>query len=1090
MARQPADQAQRDRALTELDTCFLVEAAAGTGKTTLLVGRIMALLRRRSARLTELVAITFTEKAAGELKVRLREEIEAALREASGAARDGFRRALADLDRMTVCTIHSFCAELLRERPVEGRVDPGFVVADELASSLLFRETWDAWLAGQMQPDNAPLRRAIEFGVSFEDHAYGPSKLSWLAGLLNDNRDLAVSLCPEGADEPEAFGPLAAGAGAKIQALAELAATECRSNDDAAAVHIRGLAAWARGLAGPQFDEVIRWGNLMPKLKKGKVGNQKNWGDLATVRERLNEAQIACEDLRSRVSHRVIIDLIQWAMPFLERYAAAKAARRMLDFQDLLLLARDMLKGSRPARGYFKRKIRYLLIDEFQDTDPLQTEIAFFLAEQEEDFAETWEAAALKPGKLFLVGDPKQSIYGFRRADLDLYGKVKERIQTQGGILTLSVNFRTVPQVIGEVNKVFEPLMTGPVNGRFEPSHVPLVAFRNADGQDAGVRLAFPPANLDTAGWKSEDWRRVEAGCIASAIREMVDRGTPVYDKTSGAPGWRPVQYGDMAVIFRATTNLDDLERAFRAHDVPYQIAGGKHYYARQEFQNLLCVLKAVENPHDSLSVLAALRSPFFGHSDADILRHSGCGGGFNYLNPVPREWAGLAKAFETLRELHAMRNQASARHVLTRLFDRTKALQVYAMKPHGEQRVANLLKVMDLARTVQNAENETFAGVVRWLGRMESEAQAEGESPVAEADENVVQFLTFHKAKGLEFPVVFIAFMGSGSSTPDDFVFTRGETPALELRLPGDTTTLGWEAASADKKDRAEHERRRLFYVALTRARDQLVLPIGWWKKAEGLLEYVQAVYPASQPEEGAPWHDRMFDTSRYELGKRATDRFALRVRLEDAITPAACAFAEHRRQWSERMTRRMGALAQARTALSPSALAESLEPAAVAEGDSEKGKRIGTLAHAILERIDFNQPGDALSLARRFAVEADDVDIVVPLVKRALEMPVMRRAARAERVFRELPFTMLTEDGQPSNGVVDLVFMDSAGAVIVDYKADQCDVENVGDRAQHHAPQIKQYAKALTQILGQPVREAWLLFLRPGLAERVALE
>ena len=232
--------------------------------------------------------------------------------------------------------------------------------------------------------------------------------------------------------------------------------------------------------------------------------------------------------LAGEAAHRVLCDLVEWLRPFLDRYRQAKERRRALDFTDLLLKARDMLRDNRAARDYFKRAFRFILVDEFQDTDPLQAEIVFFLSERPGEHAADWEAAHLVPGKLFIVGDPKQSIYRFRRADLDLYGKVRAAVARQGATLQLSVNFRTVPRITDEVNPIFEPLMTGPVGDRFEPKHVALVPHRPDEGTEPCVLVPLPPKRLTGQTLKAEEWRREGVRLHRGVHPELVRSGRTI----------------------------------------------------------------------------------------------------------------------------------------------------------------------------------------------------------------------------------------------------------------------------------------------------------------------------------------------------------------------------------------------------------------------------------------------------------------------------------------------------------------------------------------------------------------------------------
>jgi ATP-dependent helicase/nuclease subunit A len=1083
-SKQPADQLHRDRAVSDLDTSFLVEAAAGTGKTTLLVSRIMALLRGGKARLGEIAAITFTEKAAGELKVRLREEIESALREEGDVSE--FRDALADLDSMTVGTIHSFCADLIRERPVEAGVEPGFGMADELTSAMIFQETWDAWLAGEMVPENRVLRRAIEHGVTYADNSFAPSQLVGLAKSLMGNRDRLDRMALAPAEDECVLVARATEIRNQIAFLSDFGDGECVDAADKGMEVIRSLAAWSDKLPLPEFDALPTWLAAAPTVKS-RSGRKDGWSSPASLkrmRDGLEQIKETIESLQRGLSHRILSQLVEWLNAFLARYDEAKSQRCVLDFQDLLIIARTMLRDSKVARNYFKSAWRYLLVDEFQDTDPLQTEIVFFLCEQFGEHEENWESVKLIPGKLFLVGDPKQSIYSFRRADLDLYGRVKEVVGQQGDLLNLSVNFRTAPEILNEINRVFRPLMTGPTDKRYEPDHVDLIGFRETDGRDVGVRI-LPPPELDAEGFHADEWRRAESGAIAAAMKELVAAETPIFDKDAKA--WRPVCYRDMGVVMRAMTGLESLESALRAHDVPYQIAGGKHYYARTEFQDLLNVLRAVENPFDGLSVVAAMRSPFFGYSDEELLRHFAAKGSWNYLEPLPDECAILGAAFETLKMLHSIRNRQSIPSVLGDLFERTQALHIYAMKPHGEQRVANLLKVSETARQLEELEPSSFGALVRWLTHMESTGQDEGESPVAEADEDCVQIMTFHKSKGLEFPVLFLAHLASvgnrgGSEAVDP------TTGGLELKLGKKILTRNWEVASEDKKDREEHEARRLFYVALTRARDLLIIPATWsGAKDAGFLGYLSDSWLA----DGAPSDEmKCLSVSAEAVAVTANDRFTIQPELGPSLPPEAVAIQSERRAWQAALKARAGALNGARDVRLASQAVEDKGVAAEYEGpfDPTAGSVFGTLVHNVLERVDFARPDELEALAdaegRALDLPRESAWAAVDLVERALHLPLIReRVLGAKEHHKELPFTV-DHNGALLEGRMDLVFLEEDGAVIVDYKTDRVEADSAGELADHYAPQGEVYMRALEAALDAPVKEMIFLFLRPGVA------
>ena len=1042
---------------------------------------------------------------------------------------------------MSVGTIHAFCADLIRERPVEARVEPGFAVADELTGSLILEEAWETWLAEQMSGDLPAIRRAVESGISFESAGRRESAVFNLACELIEERD-AVQLCSQkalsaGLVEPPAvslveppwtdaqFAEAFLALRKQIAELAEARRKDCIAPEtDLCAIQIAALETWAEvarlrnaecgvrirdngsrveGPSNPQSavrdpQSSVEFDSLRTRLEaapsvKAQAGKQGNWSSPAA----LKSAKTGCArvkeslaQLQGEADHRVLHDLVEWLRPFLDRYREAKERRRALDFTDLLLKARDMLRDSRPARDYFKSDFRYILVDEFQDTDPLQTEILFFLSERPGEHSGDWEAVNLVPGKLFIVGDPKQSIYRFRRADLDLYGRVRAAVERQGALLPLCVNFRTVPRITREVNQLFKELMTGPVDGRFEPQHVALDPHRPDEGAQPCILVPVPPARLTGESLNVDGWRQKESGCIAALIRELHE----------GKLGGRPaVPYSDIAVLYRMATGLDALEDALRAHGVPYQVAGGRNYYKRTEFQDLLSVLKAIDNPFDELSVVGALRSPFFGHSDEDLLSHfaagrpakRGSGGTFNYLAGVPEGCPVLAEAFDALKALHERRRRDPPSAVLAQLFETTRALEIYAMKPHGEQRVANLLKLQEIARAMAAADVASFGAFVRRLSEMENARQAEPESPLGEADEQFVQVMTMHKAKGLEFRVVILAHLLNKGEGRERVLLDRARG-RLNLNLNW-KKTRAWEAAKTEEEDRAEHEQRRMLYVALTRARDLLVIPAFWSQNPQaGFLKYLGERYaPAvAKPEiEFVP-------TDSYDLDKRSRDTLRLKPAQAEAPSPEAREAIEHHEKWKAGIKRQAELLSAGRKIETASGLVQGAErrvqsaerEVRPAEREPGTAANLGTLVHRLMETVDFRSPGELAPLAeaeaRELKLTSAGASEAVTLVKRALAHPLIAgRAAKAEALYREVPFAF-AEGDTLYEGYADLIFIENGNAVIVDYKTDFVTAAEAPEHAKRYTPQAEIYARAISAALGKPVTEFHFLFLRPGVA------
>ncbi|MDD5088859.1 MAG: UvrD-helicase domain-containing protein, partial [bacterium] len=480
------DAADREKACCDLSTCYLVEAAAGTGKTTLLVARIVQIIETTLTRLPRVVAITFTEKAAGELKFKLKETLEERAA-GDGEAAERCRLALQDLDSRPVGTIHAFCRELLAARPVEAGVEPGFSVLDNSTSQGANSDIFEQWLSEELRgecPAAAPLLR---WGMPVENAVADASLRSLFLELLRHRDDLDALSVP--CRSRQALLDLASELRAEIREAAGLLSA-CSNPEDKCAREIRTALAWSDELSEKSLPLLFDAARRAPKLKS-TLGQKASWNPPDTLlRARAFTAEFSpsVQRLEQAIFSHFAAQLLAWIRSGIRRGEAVRRERAQLDFDDLLICARNMLHGNRAARDYFRRRFDYILVDEFQDTDPLQTEIVFFLSERENRFASSWEEVELDTGKLFIVGDPKQSIYRFRRADLDLYGRVREKIARDGGLLTIRANFRSESALIAEVNALFGERMRGH-DTRCEPNYVAMEPYRPAESDGPCVKV-------------------------------------------------------------------------------------------------------------------------------------------------------------------------------------------------------------------------------------------------------------------------------------------------------------------------------------------------------------------------------------------------------------------------------------------------------------------------------------------------------------------------------------------------------------------------------------------------------------------------
>jgi ATP-dependent helicase/nuclease subunit A len=1115
-----ADRDARARAASDLDTSFLVEASAGSGKTTLLVARLLAWVRSGRARLPGIVAITFTEKAAAELRLRLREAIEAARPSAPPGERRHLDQALADLELAPIRTIHAFAADLLRQRPVEAGIDPGFRVADPLEAGLTLDETWERWLEQAAAAAPPALQEAVALGVSM-------AALRRLGEALVAERDLLPGLP---APVSEDAGPLNREVRERIADLHAAVPARARGTGDRLARHLQELAAWVRHTdALGEAEQLTAVLTELPLRSPRGLGNQRAWGVEPLARARAALAELADRVAAARAVrlHNLAATLAAWLAGFVAAYQARLARAGLLDFHDLLLRARDLLRDRPDVRRDFQHQYRALLVDEFQDTDPLQLEIAFFLAEDPRGpAAATWDQVRLEPGRLFLVGDPKQSIYRFRRADIETYERARLVLAAQGEVLTLATNFRSVARLLAAVNDLFAPQMQPPPDGAYQPAYAPVVPPPDAADGEGPLLLDWPADAPPPAGMDAR--RAREAAALAGLVQRAVGEGTwPVRDRGTGQP--RPARFGDVVCLLRTLGGATVYEDAFRAAGVPYRTVGGRHYYGRSEVGWALAALTAIEDPYDPVALVAALRSPFFGAPDGAFLAHVAAGGQLSYLTPLPAgAHPALAEAWRILRDLHARRTRESPTAVVEALYVETEVLATYALDPHGDQRVANLLRILDTARALEATGRSTFRALVRWLRAQDRGGYEESESPTVEEGDDVVRLMTVHAAKGLEFPVVILPDLewDRGTDSPPLVVDRRPDGPALAVSL-GKAAELRVESANlpalAEREARrAAAEQLRLFYVATTRARDHLVLPLLFGLAPRGFAAFCAPLFdqadarrvvvepaalaPVAEPVPPVP---HLMDHASWaaararviERGSRTApavhpSRPATREPVlaagpglspEPSVTPGPVPAPEPILAPGDALTPEAALTAE--PALSPApdlTPGRALAPEAARSPDPARprahaaaagpGARLGSLVHAALARADLaGGPAAAGAAVAAAAVRLGESGARLAaarrLVAQALAAPPYRRAAAAPRRFRELPVAAVV-DGALVEGVADLVFETPAGLAIVEVKLAPADPGAAG--------QVAAYCRALAAA-GHAVAEAWLCLLAP---------
>ena len=1096
------DAAARERIRTDLDTTLVIEAAAGTGKTTELIARLLGVLRSGRGRLDRVALVTFTDKAAGEMKLRLRAELERAIEQARehghAAERAHFEQALSALELAHIDTIHGFCAELLRERPIEAGVDPCFEVLDEFGAARLQNEAFEAWFAHALRDPPEGVRRVLRRGAGSKQERFGPKRqLFDAARTLIEQRDFDA---PWGSPEYDREAEI----DALVRSFAEVGelAGFAKRASDYLAVALRGFRDFASELAAAErtrprdYDaleaQLLQLGKRYEYWKRTGSGVFSASGPAReTVLERRADLRAALDTFLAHAEADLASKLQRELWQVVSAHEALKHKAGALDFVDLLRCTRDLLRDDVRARADLQRRFTHVFVDEFQDIDPVQAEILLWLAS--EATATPGTTPRVAPGRLFAVGDPKQSIYRFRRADVAMYERLKRDLLDDGAVLLhLTTSFRSLPEIQAVVNAAFAPLMNGAKDAA-QAEYVPLSPSRAEHAeQPALIALPVPDAYGERGDLRKnaveEAYPKAVAAFVAWLLRES---GLHVEEH-----GLRmPVAARHVCLLFKRFQKFgEDLTRGYvrglEARHIPHVLVGGRSLHGREEVIALRAALAAIEWPDDELSVYATLHGPFFAILDQDLLRfRTAIAGSLHPLRPLPdeiaREHAQVAEALLLLRRLHRARNRRATAQTIGALLEATRAHAGVGIWPTGEQALANLLGLIDTARSFDRRAALSFRGFVEWL-HAQSEAGAGSEAPIVEEGTEGVRLMTVHKAKGLEFPVVVLC---DPTAPTDPMYASRYVDPERALwaqRLCGcRPLELQHHEPEVLRHDRAESI--RVAYVAATRARDLLVVPVvDETRRGHAVMGWTDLLAPAAHAAYAV--HAAAYPVVLDDLGAAPIGGLQ-QMRLLGETERSAHWVAEHR-AWVESRSNTLAlAAVPTRPALSVTALAAARAQAAVPPpadaarvavertsiergltSGRPRGARFGSLVHAVLAQVSLHADEHAVhalaaTCGRLLAATPVEVDAAQTAVCAALAHPLLQRAAGSLECRREVPVVHVLPDGTWAEGVIDLAFRESAGWVIVDFKTD-------AELAEHgaYAEQVRLYMEAVRTATGEP--------------------
>ena len=851
------DDAARQAAMAIHDRSLLVEAGAGSGKTAVMAGRI-AMMLAEGTEPKSIAAVTFTEFAASELLIRVREfvselaagsiPVELQVAAPNGLTEDQqhhLASANEAIDELTCSTIHGFCQRLIKPYPVEADIDPGATVMDRDQADLVFVEIVETWLREELAGEAGGLLAELVL----QDPRKTVDLIHNILGHLRGHRVMV-------GDTPVDLEPLVVAFRQATDRFTDFV-RNAGVDEGGTAVFADHFAELAEGttviltaerpadlvqllLTRPHSDLLTKEGSFLQYQKKGKwqaaakgVGLAKADGDRLNATAETLYAR-CCDTwtvLLQSVATRILADLIHVVRPVIDRFRDYKRSAALLDFDDLIFAARDLLRDHDEVRRALAARFAHVLVDEFQDTDPLQTEIFWRLGGDPRDCgaAGDWTSFQIRPGALFLVGDPKQAIYRFRGADIAAYIRAREAFltQTPDRVLRISTNFRSCAPIMRYVNERFETLLSAE-NG--QPGFSALDPFQpeRAEGLSvAALDIAVADEKSNASAMRRRDG---EAVAVAAMCARLIG-SEAILDHKSGER--RVCKAGDIALLAPTGSDLWRYEEALERRGIPVATQAGKGLFRRQEVQDLIAVTRVLADQRDTLALGALLRGPLVGLTEEELLdivwelpRPEGAPDTPQRLDlRVAPEAISHPHARDIIEKLQALRRRVNAttpHELLSQAIDvlRVRPILLQRHRDQAERALANVDLFLSFSRPYAVRGLRAFAEAMSAAWTDESRA-VEGRP---DAQEESVALYTMHAAKGLEWPIVMPVNTMTQIKTPESTVTDRASghfyCPVFGVK------PTGYEAARDAEKAELDRERVRLWYVAATRARELLILP------------------------------------------------------------------------------------------------------------------------------------------------------------------------------------------------------------------------------------------------------------------------
>jgi ATP-dependent helicase/nuclease subunit A len=1071
------DKKDREKIIKEINRNILVEASAGSGKTSSLIHRMAALIKSGKFKVDEIAAITFTRKAAIELKERFQQKIEDSFRETEDEKEKTYlKEALYNLEQCYLGTIHSFCAHLLRERPIEAGLDPEFTEIDDLDDTLLKEEAWGRYLLNLKIEESTSLIHMEKLGIKPSELAdcyktvcnYSEVKPFFQASPkpnLKETIKEIISFSDEASqyipDEEPKMG---------YDKLQEAVLSVKR---------MKGFYDYIK----EDYNKIKLLENFdRDFIKQGNI-TLNRWTSKEKAKEYRDSVVL---ELQEKVINPTLqqwreycyVYTIKFVLPAVEYYHELRQKASMLNFQDLLLKTSRLLRDYPEVRQYFQQKYKCLLVDEFQDTDPIQAEIIFYLTGQDV-YEKNWQKLIPRPSSLFVVGDPQQSIYRFRRADIAIYNLVKGLIEKSGGeILKLKTNFRSVHSIGSYLNPIFEELFSSG-QGKFQAAYSSMQTIREDGPQNfSGVKQLIISKER-----KKSDTIRQDAQSIVRIIRDMID--SPSSSAT----------YKDFMILLRYKGGMDIYARALAEYGIPFMVSGYASLNKSHQIKELLKLFRLMRDIENQVLIVAVLRGMFFGFSDDDLYQFKEAGGEFDFYEKIPEKLdiklrKNFDRAFCRLKQFHLWTQNLPPVTAMEKIIIDSGLFSHSCLEGYNLNKCGELYFILEKLRKAEAGEVIGFALMVDQLEKM-LEAGVEEELDVL-TEENTVRIMNLHKAKGLESPVVFLTIPYNATTHEPTYYIERiGQEPYGHFLVCRSnaykkgkgkrlTQPKNWEDYCQIEISYNEAEDIRLLYVAATRAQNLLVISSLNHKSNKSnpwlhLLKNIKEEMNITVPEVKLP-----------EAEVKEKEKKSLLDNYQEIQKECG--------QWMKDLSK------SSYCEKKPTDFKDEEKHRKIATVDVG-GTAWGSAVHRIFDYLIKEDPDEQLlSLHAEKALEKQGISLkrkeeLVGIVRKFKKSDLYQRLKKAELKYSEVSFTINIEPTHPLyaeliaakdsrpvilSGTIDLVFKESDGWVVVDYKTDRPkNVKDYPKLIEVYQKQIAIYSQVWQEITGEKVRQSSIYFV-----------